>query len=118
MRDEVQLVAVVPLVDLNATDDNAYFGIGLTQELVAAIANFQELTVLDVPPLLEGESIAGVTGRLGREAGVRFVLSGSFRKTDDTLVLRIQLTDCLWLTRIFTAATVLVSCSRLSGVSN
>ena len=88
-------VAVLPLLDLDASDSNAYFGVGLTQELVAAIANFQELTVVDVPPLEAGESVGQVASKLARDWSVRFVLSGTFRKTDSAVVLRMQLTDAL-----------------------
>ena len=88
-------VAVVPLVDLDPSDADNYFGVGLTQELVAAIADFRELTVLLVPPLDEEESVADLAPRLGREVGVRFVLSGTFRKDDNSVVLRVQLTEAL-----------------------
>ena len=86
-------IAVVPLVDLNLTTASDYFGVGLTRALVASIASFQEMTVLDVPQLNEGESIADLAPRLARQAGVRFVLSGTFRKDDSSIVLRVQLTD-------------------------
>lgn len=86
-------VAVIPLIDLDQRDANEYFGVGLTQELVAAIASFRELTVLDVPPLNNGDSVADLARRLARQAGVRFVLSGTFRKDDNSIVLRVQLRD-------------------------
>jgi adenylate cyclase len=78
---------------LDASEANAYFGVGLTQELVASIAAFEELRVLDVPPMVEGDSVAHLAPRLARDADVRFVLSGTFRKDDNSIVLRVQLTE-------------------------
>ena len=86
-------VAVVPIVDLNGSADEEYFSVGLTQELVAAIAAFRELNVIAAPSLAAGEPIANTASRLGQEAGARFVLSGSLHRTDTRLVLRVQLTD-------------------------
>lgn len=86
-------IAVVPLMDLGSKTGEEYFGIGLTQELVGAIAAFQELTVIAVPPLDEGDSIADATARFGREFNARFVLSGTFRRTEDRLIVRMELTD-------------------------
>ena len=86
-------VAVVPLVDLDVNGDDDHFAVGLTHELVAAMATFQELTVLAVPPLEADDSVAQVTSNLGRELDVRFVLSGTIQRAATSIVLRMQLTD-------------------------
>jgi len=88
-------VAVIPLVDLDAKVDDDYFAVGLSQELVASIASFQELRVIAVPPLETGDSVAKVASSLCRESGVRFVLSGTLRRTSTSLILGMQLTDAL-----------------------
>ena len=85
-------VAVVPLIELDV-GENDYFAVGLTQGLVAAIAAFQELTVISAPPLDVGESIASMVSKLHCESGVRFILSGTLRKTAAAVTLRLQLTD-------------------------
>lgn len=88
-------VAVIPLVDLDANAVDDYFAVGLTQELVASIAQFPELRVIAVPPLEAGDSVVSIASKLCRESGVRFVLSGTLRRTSTTLILRMQLTDAL-----------------------
>ncbi len=85
-------VAVVPFIDLDANGVGDYFGVGLTQELITVLTTFQELTVIAVPST-KTDSVNPPALKLGAELGVRFVLSGAFRRSAETLLLRFQLID-------------------------
>ena len=54
---------------------------GVQRKFGAGMVAFQELTVIAVPPLDAGQTVAPVVPRLHRESGVRFVLSGTLRRT-------------------------------------
>lgn len=86
-------VTVVPLVELEPSQGSNYFSVGLTQEIIAAIASFPELTVVNTPPLENGESVAGLALRVSRDVSARFMLSGTLRKDDRSVILRMQLTE-------------------------
>ena len=88
-------IAVMPLINLAGDEGKDYFTDGLTEELTAELARYQEFQVI------ASQSTMRFKGRdidprdVGRNLGVRFILGGSVRKDLKTFKVTIHLLDTL-----------------------
>jgi TolB-like protein/Tfp pilus assembly protein PilF len=86
-------IAVLPFADLSPEGDNEYFGDGLAEELLNALAR---LDGLRVPARTSSFAFKGRSvdiREIGRTLGVEAVLEGSIRKAGDRLRITAQLID-------------------------
>lgn len=85
-------LAVIPFVNLGEPSAD-YFAAGITQEIVTALGRLEDATLVAV-----GDAYpAGVTGavdvgRVGRELGVRHVLTGSVQREGERVRIHTRLT--------------------------
>ncbi|HTK82605.1 MAG TPA: protein kinase [Bacteroidota bacterium] len=92
-KDKKKALAVLPIENISSDKENEYFGVGLTDEL---IANLSRLTTIRVVPRTIIMQYRGTTKdakTIGRELGVRYLLAGSVRKYQDDLRITIELMD-------------------------
>lgn len=91
--ETIEAIAVLPLVDLSPTGDQAYFADGVTEELINRLARVADLRVVGRTSAfaLRGRS-AGVT-EIARELGVDAVVEGSVRRSGDRLRVSVELVD-------------------------
>lgn len=80
-RGSERTVAIVPFRSVGGGDENAWFSVGVTDEIVLALSRFDDLDVMS-------PSAAGVLGdasptEIADRLGARFVLTGSVRRADD-----------------------------------
>ncbi len=86
-------IAVMPLLNLTGDEDQDYFGDGLTEELTAEFARYQEFRVIAAQSTMRFKGRKVDPKEIGRALGVRFLLAGSIRKDLKTVKIAIRLID-------------------------
>jgi adenylate cyclase len=86
-------IAVMPLINLTGDKKQDYFVDGLTEELTAELARYQELQVIASQSTMQFKGREAEPKEVGRDLGVRFILSGSVRKNSKTIKFTIRLID-------------------------
>jgi serine/threonine-protein kinase len=89
----VPSVAVLPFVDMSPGKDQDYFGEGLAEELIHALARVQGLRVVARTSAFALKGMKLDLREVGKMLGVRAVLEGSVRKAGDRLRVTAQLID-------------------------
>ncbi len=90
-RTENRSLAVLPFRDMSPSGDQQWFGEGLAEEILGALARVPDLRVVarESSFALEGATI----GEIGEQLGVTHVLSGSVRTEGERVRIRAQLTE-------------------------
>jgi TolB-like protein/predicted Ser/Thr protein kinase len=86
-------VAVLPFVDMSTAKDQDYFGEGLAEELIHALARVQGLRVVARTSAFALKGMKLDVREIGKTLGVRAVLEGSIRKASNRLRVTAQLID-------------------------
>jgi TolB-like protein len=86
-------IAVLPFTDLSAKATPAYFSDGLTQELIAQLAQIDGLTVIARTSVMKYKGTLKDVATIGRELGVGRILEGSVRTVDNQVRINAQLID-------------------------
>ena len=86
-------IAVMPLVDL--TDDNAqeYFTDGLTEELTAELARYQDFQVIASQSSMRFKGHRVDPKEIGKDLNVQFLLTGSVRRDSNAVKVMVHLLD-------------------------
>jgi len=104
IADRGPSIAVLPLENLAGDNSQDYFAEGLTEELTAELARYQELHVIASQSTLQFRG-QGVDPRIiGRKLAVRFLLTGSIRNDGETIKISTRLIDTSNNTQIWTAS--------------
>ena len=85
------VVAVLPFLTLSAKPNDDYFGDGLTEDIISALGQFSELTVLARNAVFPYKGKQLRFEDLGRELGARYLVEGSVRRSPDRLRISVQL---------------------------
>ncbi len=86
-------IAVMPLLNLTGDEDQDYFADGLTEELTAEFARYQEFRVIAAQSTLRFKGRKVDPKEISRNLGVRFLLTGSIQKDSKTVKVAIRLID-------------------------
>ena len=86
-------VAVMPLINLTGDKEQEYFADGLTEELTAELTRYQDFQVIASQSTLRFKGQKVDPREVGRDLGVRFLLTGSVRKDSKTVKVAIRLID-------------------------
>lgn len=86
-------VAVLPLANLDGRSEDDYFAMGLTEQLILNLSNYNELLVLPRYATLCYRDQSENVSRIGQALGIRFVLEGSVRKVGQTVRVNVYLSD-------------------------
>ena len=86
-------IAVMPLINLNSDPEQAYFTYGLTEELTAELARYQDFQVIASHSTVRFKDQKVDPKKAGQDLGVRFLLAGSVRKYLKTIKVTIRLLD-------------------------
>jgi adenylate cyclase len=84
-------VAVMPLINLTGDKEQEYFSDGLTEELTAELARYQDFQVIATQSTMRFKGQKVDFNDVGRDLGVQFVLTGSVRKDLKTVKITIRL---------------------------
>jgi TolB-like protein/Flp pilus assembly protein TadD len=84
-------IAVLPFVDMSSEQDQDYFGEGIAEELIHALAHIQELRVVARTSAFALKGMNLDIREIGRMLNVKAVLEGSIRKAGNRLRITAQL---------------------------
>ena len=88
-----QSIAVLPLVDLSARQDQQYFADGLTEDLLNALANNPQLRVAGRTSAFQFRNSQDDPREIGKKLNVVNLLEGSVRKTDNRVRISARLVN-------------------------
>lgn len=91
--DRDRTVAVLPFREANATESEAYFSEGITDEIVLTLARYEGLRVLSQAAGARLLAAGSAPDEIGRELGARFVLEGTIQRVGDRVRILPKLTD-------------------------
>lgn len=90
---KIPSLAVLPLVNLSPDPENEYFGDGLTEEILWALAKIQTLRVVSRTSCFALKGTSHSVGEVGKTLGVDQVLEGSVRRAGNRIRVTVQLVD-------------------------
>ena len=85
-------IAVLPFSTLGPSADD-YFAEGLTEDIIAALGRFSELSVISPKAVLAYKGKALRPEDIGRELKVRYIAEGSIRRSPERVRIAVRLTD-------------------------
>ena len=91
--DALPSVAVLPFVDMSTARDQDYFGEGLAEELIHALARIQGVRVVARTSVFALKGMKLDVREIGKMLDVRAILDGSVRKAGNRLRVTAQLID-------------------------
>ena len=86
-------IAVLPFVNMSGDPEQEYFSDGITEEIITAISKTPKLFVIARTSSFKYKGKDVDVRTVGRELGVRYVLEGSVRRSEDQLRITAQLVD-------------------------
>ena len=86
-------VAVLPLQNLSAEPDSAYFSDGMTDEITTKLAKIEAIDVASHSSVAALKTSDKSAAEIGKALGVRYLLEGSVRKSGDQVRINVQLID-------------------------
>jgi class 3 adenylate cyclase/TolB-like protein len=86
-------IVVLPLTNLGNDREEEYFAEGVTNDLTADLSRIQDSFVIAPSTARTYKGMEVDAKRVGRELGVRYILDGSLRRTDNRLRINAQLID-------------------------
>jgi non-specific serine/threonine protein kinase len=86
-------VAVLPLRNLSAEPDSAYFSEGMTDEITTKLSKIQGIDVASHSSVYSLKATDKSAPEIGRALGVRYLLEGSVRKAGDQVRINVHLID-------------------------
>jgi len=88
-------IAVLPFVNMSGDPEQEYFSDGLTEEIITALSKTDQLFVIarNSTFIYKGKPVK--VKQVAEELGVRYVLEGSVRKSEDRVRITAQLIDAI-----------------------
>jgi adenylate cyclase len=98
-------IAVLPFVEHGVPSEQTYFGDGVVEDIVGGLATLQELFVISRNSTLKYRQRPADLPSIGHELGIRYILTGSIRRTDNHIRISAELADAetsgvLWTDRV------------------
>jgi TolB-like protein/Flp pilus assembly protein TadD len=86
-------VAVLPFTNMSGDPEQEYFSDGITEEILTALSKIGNMFVIARTSSFKYKGNDVDVRKVGRELGVRYVLEGSVRRSEDQLRITAQLVD-------------------------
>jgi TolB-like protein len=86
-------IAVMPFTNMSGDPEQEYFSDGLTDDLITDLSRLSQLFVIARHSTFTYKGKAVKVQDVSKELGVRYVLEGSVRKTDEQVRINAQLVD-------------------------
>jgi TolB-like protein/tetratricopeptide (TPR) repeat protein len=86
-------IAVLPLVNMSAISDNAFFANGVHEEILTYLSYIDDLKVTSRTSTMKYLGSDLSISEIGQELMVRYVLEGSVRRVDNHVRITVQLID-------------------------
>jgi adenylate cyclase len=84
-------IAVMPFVTLSDDAEQAHFSNGITEEIITSLSKTPKMIVIDPRSRSAYKSKTPDLSRIGRELGVKYILTGSVRKAGERVRVSAQL---------------------------
>ncbi len=88
-------IAVLPFNNLNGDPKQEYFSDGLTEEIITALSKIQQLFVIARNSTFTYKGKPVKVQKVSEELGVRYILEGSVRRSEDKVRITAQLIDAI-----------------------
>ena len=88
-------IAVLQLVNMSGEPGQEYFSDGISEDLITELSHFSDLFVIARNSSFQYRGKDVDIKRVGQELGVRYVLEGSVRRSDNRVRINVQLIDSL-----------------------
>ncbi len=88
-------IAILPLFNMSGELEQEYFSDGISEDLITELSHFSELFVIARNSSFQFRGEAIDIRRVSQELGVRYVLEGSVRRSDNRVRITVQLIDSL-----------------------
>lgn len=86
-------IAVLPLINMSAISDNAFFANGVHEEILTYLSYIKDLKVTSRTSSMKYLGSELSVSEIGEELNVRFVVEGSVRRVDNHVRVTVQLID-------------------------
>jgi serine/threonine protein kinase/tetratricopeptide (TPR) repeat protein len=86
-------LAVLPFANVSADPENEFFSDGLTEEIISDLSGVKALRVISRNSSMQKKGSPLGSREIGRELGVRYLLTGSVRKAGNALRITAQLVE-------------------------
>ena len=98
-------IAVLPFREPDISEGHSYFGDGIVEDIIGALACMPDLVVISRNSTSRFRGTPLDVGLVGRDLGVRYVLSGSVRRAGERIRIMSELSDAetrrvLWTDKI------------------
>jgi adenylate cyclase len=93
LRSDRPTIAVLPFANLSGDAAQDYFSDGVTEDIIAALGRFSDLSVIAREAVQQYKGKALRPGELSQDLGVRYQLEGSVRKEGNRVRVTSRLTD-------------------------
>ena len=94
-------IAVLPFDNMSGDREQEYFADGMVEEIITALSRFRQLFVIARNSTFTYKGRAVDVKEVGRELGVRYVLEGSVRRSDNRVRIAAQLIDATTATHLW-----------------
>jgi adenylate cyclase len=86
-------IAVLAFENMSGDPEQEYFADGISEDIITELSRFSDLFVIARNSSFQYKGKAVDLRRVGRELGVRYVLEGSVRRSEDRVRINAQLID-------------------------
>ncbi|MDS9469919.1 adenylate/guanylate cyclase domain-containing protein [Paracoccus sp. MBLB3053] len=86
-------LAILPLENISADPSDLYLCQGIAADLITNLSRFRNLMVIARHSSILAAANAGSLGEIGRRLGVRYLLTGSFRRSDKRIRMTVDLVE-------------------------
>ena len=86
-------IAVLPLINMSAISDNAFFANGVHEEILTYLSYIDDLEVTSRTSSMQYLGSLLSVSEIGQELNVRYVVEGSVRRVDNHVRVTVQLID-------------------------
>lgn len=92
---EESSVAVLPFVNMSSDPDQEFICDGFTEEVIATLSHIENLVVIASNSTFFYKGKPVIFQRVARDLGVRYILEGTVRKSNDKIRIIAQLIDAI-----------------------
>jgi TolB-like protein/Tfp pilus assembly protein PilF len=93
LDDDRPTIAVLPLTNLSANEENAYFAAGIHEELLRLLSLVRSLGVISRTSVLRYAGTDRSTPEIAAELGARYIVEGSVQEDRGRVRIHVQLID-------------------------
>lgn len=86
-------IAVLPFDNMSGDPEQQYFSDGITEDIIAELSRFRELTVVSRTSSFAFRGKAAPVSEVARQLRVQYIVEGSIRKSGDRVRIAAQLID-------------------------